>query len=169
MERERATRRLSGGRRLLSNRGWSGAARGISLIFGTVAHLLHRVPPVSSIPNSEGECASREDAARARGERDGQRASFAVTILRRWVRRMAESIWLCIPAAASRRLRSSQRSEIRSSAKVHREADLAALWHRTCRGADRGDSTVTSGFHVTSGTDASRLVKSVSRRCRSTR
>ena len=166
-------RRLSGGRRLLSNPRLGQALRAgfHSLPSATVAHLLHRVPPVSSIPNSEeaNARAGEDGGAGAVASAMANGASFAgYTILRPLGAGGMAEVYLALHPRLPRRdvikvLAEAVTADPEFRERFNREADLAAtLWHPHVVGVhDRGEFNghLWISMDYVEGTDASRLVK----------
>ena len=165
------TRRLTVGRRLLSNPGLAGAALRAgfqSLPSATVAHLFRRVPPVSSAPNAQ-----TPEAAQRHGEVSGSPiasgAPFAgYTILRPLGAGAMAEVYLALHPRLPRRdvikvLAEAVTADSEFRERFNREADLAAtLWHPHIVGVhDRGefDGQLWISMDYVEGTDAARLLK----------
>ena len=166
-------RRLGAGRRLLSNPRLGQALRAgfHSLPSATVAHLLHRVPPVNSIPNSEQANARADEdrGAIAVASAMANGASFAgYTILRPLGAGGMAEVYLALHPRLPRRdvikvLAEAVTADPEFRERFNREADLAAtLWHPHVVGVhDRGEFNghLWISMDYVEGTDASRLVK----------
>jgi serine/threonine protein kinase, bacterial len=163
-ESKGGTRRLSAGRRLLSDPRLAGAALRAgfqSLPSATVAHLLRRVPPVSSAPDA------RE--APDTGFRISNGAPFAgYTILRPLGAGGMAEVYLALHPRLPRRdvikvLAEAVTADAEFRERFDREADLAAtLWHPHIVGVhDRGEfhGRLWISMDYVEGTDAARLVK----------
>jgi serine/threonine-protein kinase len=165
-------RRLSAGR-LLSNPRLGQALRAgfHSLPSATVAHLLHRVPPVTSMPNSEQPNA-RADEDRGVGAVASAMANGAAfagyTILRPLGAGGMAEVYLALHPRLPRRdvikvLAEAVTADPEFRERFNREADLAAtLWHPHVVGVhDRGEFNghLWISMDYVEGTDASRLVK----------
>ncbi len=166
------TRRLDAGRGLLSGPRQAREALRAgfhSLPSVTFAHLLRRVPPVSSGPNADPA------AAQPHGEVSGSRfamnsgAPFAgYTILRQLGAGGMAEVYLALHPRLPRRdvikvLAESVTADGEFRERFNREADLAAtLWHPHIVGVhDRGefDGQLWISMDYVEGTDAARLVK----------
>jgi serine/threonine protein kinase, bacterial len=169
------TRRLDGGRRLLSNPRLSRAAvrAGFqSLPSATVAHLFRRVPPIHSAPNAGPPADEHHGEV---GEASGSRpaisngAPFAgYTILRPLGAGGMAEVYLALHPRLPRRdvikvLAEAITVDREFRERFNREADLAAtLWHPHIVGVhDRGEfnGQLWISMDYVEGTDASRLVK----------
>jgi serine/threonine protein kinase, bacterial len=165
-ELKRPTRRLDGGRRLLSNPRL--ARRALRAGFqshpaATVGHLFRRVPPVNSAPDAQREDGGGSRPAMANG------ASFAgYTILRPLGAGGMAEVYLALHPRLPRRdvikvLAEAVTADREFRERFNREADLAAtLWHPHIVGVhDRGEFNghLWISMDYVEGTDASRLVK----------
>jgi serine/threonine protein kinase, bacterial len=166
------TRRLDAGRRLLSNPRLAREALRAgfhSLPSATVAHLFHRVPPISSTPNAEPEAA--DDYSEASGSRLAlaNGAPFAgYTILRPLGSGGMAEVYLALHPRLPRRdvikvLAEAVTADREFRERFNREADLAAtLWHPHIVGVhDRGEfnGQLWISMDYVEGTDAARLAK----------
>jgi serine/threonine-protein kinase len=165
-ELKRPTRRLDGGRRLLSNPRLARQALRAgfqSLPSATVGHLFGRVPPVNSAPNARRDEGSGSRPAMANG------ASFAgYTILRPLGAGGMAEVYLALHPRLPRRdvikvLAEAITADREFRERFNREADLAAtLWHPHIVGVhDRGEFNghLWISMDYVEGTDASRLAK----------
>ena len=166
------TRRLGGGRRLLSNPGLARAAvrAGFQSLPSATGQLFRRVPPVSSTPNADAEQAPVEaQRGEASGSRIASGAPFAgYTILRPLGAGGMAEVYLALHPRLPRRdvikvLAEAVTADGEFRERFNREADLAAtLWHPHIVGVhDRGefDGQLWISMDYVEGTDASRLVK----------
>ena len=173
---KRRTRRLDGGRGLLSNPRLSRAGMRVglqSLPSATVAHFLRRVPLVNSSPNAEpvNFGAGRRGGGRdeVRGSRLASGALFAgYTVLRPLGAGGMAEVYLALHPRLPRRdvikvLAEAITADREFRDRFNREADLAAtLWHPHIVGVhDRGEfnGQLWISMDYVEGTDASRLVK----------
>jgi serine/threonine protein kinase, bacterial len=171
-EHKGTTRRITAGRRLLSNPRLAREAlrSGFhSLPSATFAHLFRRIPPVSSAPN--GERAAAEQQVEASGSRPAMAggAPFAgYTILRPLGAGGMAEVYLALHPRLPRRdvikvLADAVTADPEFRERFNREADLAAtLWHPHIVGVhDRGEfnGQLWISMDYVEGTDASRLVK----------
>jgi serine/threonine protein kinase, bacterial len=171
-EQKGTTRRLTGGRRLLSNPRLAREALSAgfhSLPAATVGHRFRRIPPVSSTPNAE------PSGVQHRGEASGSHlalsggAKFAgYTILRQLGAGGMAEVYLALHPRLPRRdvikvLAEAITADPEFRERFNREADLAAtLWHPHIVGVhDRGEfnGQLWISMDYVEGTDASRLVK----------
>jgi len=166
------TRRLDGGRRLLSNPRQARAALRAgfhSLPSATVAHLFRRIPPVGSTPAAAPPAAGRpgEDGGSSLAVHSGE--PFAgYTILRQLGAGGMAEVYLALHPRLPRRdvikvLAEAVTADREFRERFNREADLAAtLWHPHIVGVhDRGefDGQLWISMDYVAGTDAARLVK----------
>ncbi len=166
------TRRLDVGRRLLSNpRAAREALRAgfNSLPSATVAHLLRRIPPVSSTPNAEPEAVPQQSEVSGSRLAVTNGSPFAgYTILRQLGAGGMAEVYLALHPRLPRRdvikvLAEAVTADPEFRERFNREADLAAtLWHPHIVGVhDRGefDGQLWISMDYVEGTDAARLVK----------
>ncbi|HET7074450.1 MAG TPA: serine/threonine-protein kinase [Mycobacterium sp.] len=171
-DHKRTTRRLDGGRRLLSNpRSAREALRAgfHSLPSVTVAHLLRRIPPVSSTPNAEPSPSGQHDETGGSHLALGGGAQFAgYTILRQLGAGGMAEVYLALHPRLPRRdvikvLAAAITADREFRDRFNREADLAStLWHPHVVGVhDRGEfnGQLWISMDYVEGTDAARLVK----------
>jgi serine/threonine protein kinase, bacterial len=171
-EHKGTTRRIDAGRRLLSNpRVARKAIRAgfHSLPSAPFAHLLGRIPPVSSNPSAEPSAV--EQHGQASGSRPvlGGGAKIAgYTILRQLGAGGMAEVYLALHPRLPRRdvikvLAEAVTADSEFRERFNREADLAAtLWHPHIVGVhDRGefDGQLWISMDYVEGTDAARLVK----------
>ncbi|MCW2661984.1 MAG: nuclease [Mycobacterium sp.] len=167
-EHKGTTRRIDAGRRLLSNPRLAREALRTgfhSLPSATVAHLLRRVPPVSSAPNAEPpavEVSGSRLALSSGAPFDGY------TILRQLGAGGMAEVYLALHPRLPRRdvikvLAEGVTADPEFRERFNREADLAAtLWHPHIVGVhDRGefDGQLWISMDYVEGNDAARLVR----------
>ena len=167
-EHKGTTRRIDAGRRLLSNPRLAREALRTgfhSLPSATVAHLLRRVPPVSSTPNAEPpavEVSGSRLALSSGAPFDGY------TILRQLGAGGMAEVYLALHPRLPRRdvikvLAEGVTADPEFRERFNREADLAAtLWHPHIVGVhDRGefDGQLWISMDYVEGNDAARLVR----------
>ncbi|MGB9224570.1 serine/threonine-protein kinase [Mycobacterium sp.] len=173
------TRRLHGGRRLITNPRLARAAlrSGFqALPSATVAHLFRHVPPIGSTPSApppppanaahQAGHESKREAGRLRIENGSSFAGY--TILRPLGAGGMAEVFLALHPRLPRRdvikvLAEAITADGEFRERFNREADLAAtLWHPHIVGVhDRGefDGQLWISMDYVAGTDASRLVK----------
>jgi serine/threonine-protein kinase len=171
-EHKGTTRRIDAGRRLLSNPRLAREAirAGFdSLPSAPFAHLLGRIPPVSSNPNAEPSAI--EDHGQASGSRlalSGGAKFAGYTILRQLGAGGMAEVFLALHPRLPRRdvikvLAEAVTADSEFRERFNREADLAAtLWHPHIVGVhDRGEfnGQLWISMDYVEGTDAARLVK----------
>jgi serine/threonine protein kinase, bacterial len=171
-EHKGTTRRIDAGRRLLSNPRLAREAihAGFhSLPSAPFAHLLGRIPPVSSNPNAEPSAVEQHGQASGSSPVLGGGAKFAgYTILRQLGAGGMAEVYLALHPRLPRRdvikvLAEAITADSEFRERFNREADLAAtLWHPHIVGVhDRGefDGQLWISMDYVEGTDAARLVK----------
>lgn len=171
-EHKGTTRRIGGGRRLLSNPRQAREALRAgfqSLPGGPMAQLLRRVPPTGSTPAPEPQMAPQTADASGSRPTVGNGAPFAgYTILRQLGAGGMAEVYLALHPRLPRRdvikvLAEAVTADPEFRERFNREADLAAtLWHPHIVGVhDRGEFNghLWISMDYVEGTDASRLVK----------
>jgi serine/threonine protein kinase, bacterial len=171
-EHKGTTRRLTAGRRLLSNPSLAREAlrSGFhSLPSATVAHLFRRIPPVSSTPNAAPSAVQPNvEASGSRLALSGGAQFAGYTILRQLGAGGMAEVYLALHPRLPRRdvikvLAEAITADSEFRERFNREADLAAtLWHPHIVGVhDRGefDGQLWISMDYVEGTDAARLVK----------
>jgi serine/threonine protein kinase, bacterial len=166
------TRRLTAGRRLLSNPGLAREALRAgfqSLPSATVAHPFRRIPPVSSTPNAEPSAGEHNvEASGSRLALSGGAKFAGYTILRQLGAGGMAEVYLALHPRLPRRdvikvLAEAITADGEFRERFNREADLAAtLWHPHIVGVhDRGEFSgqLWISMDYVEGTDAARLVK----------
>jgi serine/threonine-protein kinase len=173
------TRRINGGRRLITNPRAALRSGFQSLPSATVAHLFRHVPPIGSTPSAPpaarppvkpgpnpGHQESKREPGMSRIENGSSFAGY--TILRPLGAGGMAEVFLALHPRLPRRdvikvLAEAITADSEFRERFNREADLAAtLWHPHIVGVhDRGefDGQLWISMDYVAGTDASRLVK----------